>query len=201
MQVALHPRTDHLGLLVPHHGVLVPHYGCSLSYDNLLQFSQSSRTYLPSPPVCLCHNTSTTASTSCRTQCLSPSGHTATSSCQLLKDEMERECDNMLRQGIIRPNMLMFSAPVSLVRKKDKSWCFNVDYRALNTKTMKDKFPNPIDNDLLDELKESRGYTSSPSWTSPTTITRCRCIRRTSPRRRSRHIMATLSFLSWRSGS
>jgi hypothetical protein len=38
---------------------------------------------------------------------------------QPLKDEIEKQCDDMLRQGIIRPNMSPFSTLVLLVRKKD----------------------------------------------------------------------------------
>lgn len=60
----------------------------------------------------------------------------------------------------VRPSSSLFGSPVVVVRKKDGSPRICIDYRRLNAKTVKDRFPIPLIDTILDNLQEAKVYTT-----------------------------------------
>jgi len=78
----------------------------------------------------------------------------------ILKFEIEKQVNDMLQQGIIQPSSSAFASPVLLVKKKDSTWRFCINYRQLNAITAKTKYPVPIIEELLDELAGASYFTT-----------------------------------------
>jgi hypothetical protein len=68
------------------------------------------------------------------------------------KDEIEKAIKEFLAMGHIRPSNGPFSSSVVLVLKKDGTMRMCIDYRALNKKAIKNRYPIPCIDELMDEL-------------------------------------------------
>lgn len=69
--------------------------------------------------------------------------------------ELKKQLIDLLEKGHIQPSKSPFGAPVLFVRKKDRSLRLCVDYRALNKITIKNKYPLPRIDELLDRMQGS----------------------------------------------
>ena len=77
-----------------------------------------------------------------------------------LRDKIDAMVKEMVEQGVIRPSKSPWSSPIVLVRKKDNTMRFCVDYRKLNAITMMDSFPLPRIDATLDILSQSKFFTT-----------------------------------------
>ena len=68
--------------------------------------------------------------------------------------------EEMLEAGIIRPSQSSYSTSVVMVLNKEGSWHMCPNYRELKKITIKDKFPIPVIDGLLDELHGAIYFTN-----------------------------------------
>ncbi|UYV74255.1 hypothetical protein LAZ67_11002642, partial [Cordylochernes scorpioides] len=76
------------------------------------------------------------------------------------RDIIKDQIDEMLKEGIIRPSSSPWSFPVILVKKRDGKFRFCVDYRKLNEVTVKDVYPIPRIDDVMDTLQGSKYFSA-----------------------------------------
>ena len=76
------------------------------------------------------------------------------------KDEGNRIVEEMLSADIIEPSNSPWSSPVVLVKKKDGSLRFCIDYRKLNAVCIKDSYPLPRIDDSLDALAGAKCFST-----------------------------------------
>ncbi|CAI7911240.1 unnamed protein product [Closterium sp. NIES-54] len=66
---------------------------------------------------------------------------------------MKKQIEYLLDRQLIRPSTSPYGAPVLFTPKPDGSLRMCTDYRALNEQTVKNKYPIPRIDDLLDHLR------------------------------------------------
>ena len=66
--------------------------------------------------------------------------------------------DEMLLSGVIEPSTSSWASPVCLVKKKDGTYRFCIDYRRVNAVSKKDAYPIPNIQDTLDNLRGAKYF-------------------------------------------
>jgi hypothetical protein len=74
------------------------------------------------------------------------------------KKEITEQVDKLLKQGFIRPSNSPSNSTVLFVKKKDNTMRMCVDFRLLNTNTIKDKFPIPNIDELVSRFGNAKVY-------------------------------------------
>ena len=65
-------------------------------------------------------------------------------------EEAKKQIESMLEHGFVRPSDSPYGAPVLFVSKMDGSLRFSIDYHWLNKKTVKNRYPRPLPEELFD---------------------------------------------------
>src|ERR1041384_3087391 len=73
--------------------------------------------------------------------------------------ELKKQLNDLISKGYICPSTSLYSAPVLFVHKKEGTLRLCVDYRALNKITIKNKYPLPHIDELMDRLVGAQYFT------------------------------------------
>ena len=78
-----------------------------------------------------------------------------------LRQEMRQIIDRNIENGLMEPCSSPWAAPTLLVRKSNGKWRLVCDYRRLNNVTTADSYPLPEIQDCVNELSESKFFTTT----------------------------------------
>ena len=85
-----------------------------------------------------------------------------------MRVEIQKQVDDLLQRGIIEESYSPWASPIVMVRKKDNTYRFCIDYRKLNAVTVRDSHPIPRQDDTIDSLSSSTYFSvmdlSSGYW-------------------------------------
>lgn len=76
------------------------------------------------------------------------------------REKVRKIIQELLEHNIIRESKSPFSSPIILVKKKNGDDRLCVDFRELNTNTLRDHYPLPLISDQIDQLAKGKYYTS-----------------------------------------
>ncbi|GBO22891.1 Transposon Tf2-9 polyprotein [Araneus ventricosus] len=76
------------------------------------------------------------------------------------KQKVNEQITDWLNQGIIRETCSDYCSPLVLCKKKDGNLRLCIDYRKLNAKTVKDRYPLPLIEEVLDQLHSGKFFST-----------------------------------------
>jgi len=75
------------------------------------------------------------------------------------KGQVQNLLDDYIKNGIIRVSESEYASPIVLLKKKSGDLRICVDYRTLNKNILKDNYPTPLIDDIIDKLTEKTIFT------------------------------------------
>jgi len=76
------------------------------------------------------------------------------------KEYVVQEIEKMLKQGVITKSSSPWNSPIVLVKKKDGTFRFCIDFRGVNAATCKDTYPLPRISEILDDLGDATFFST-----------------------------------------
>lgn len=76
------------------------------------------------------------------------------------REQVREIVEDLMEKSIIEPANSPYSSPIILLKKKNGSTRMVVDYRKLNSITVKDRFPLPLIEDQLERINGSKVFTT-----------------------------------------